>query len=329
MTYRILVTSLSFGREDATPVRMLEDAGCEVIRNPAGRPLSDEELAGLVGEVDGIIAGVDWIGPRTLSRGVPRLRIVSRTGVGYDRVDVETATRLGVAVTITPGANSEAVADLAMGLLIAVARQIPEADRTLRDGRWHRYTGRELWRKRLGLVGLGRIGKGVARRAAGGFAMEVLAYDVVWDEPFCRQWGVMRAGSLDEIFETCDFISLHVPETAQTRHLVNEERLRRMKRTAYLVNTARGGLVDEAALARALQEGWIAGAALDVFEKEPPASSPLLGLPNVVVTPHIGAHTVEAVGEMSRMAARNLLALLVEGRVPEGLVNPEALRSGS
>ena len=327
MSFRILITSRSFGREDPGPLRMLEQAGCELIWSPFHRPLTDEELAGLVGNVDGIIAGLDWVGPHTLTKGAPRLRVVSRTGVGYDRIDIDTATRLGVAVTITLGANSEAVADLTIGLLIALARQIPEADRSLRAGEWNQYTGRELWRKRLGLVGLGHVGKGVARRAAAGFAMEVVAYDTVWDDAFSRKWGVRRAQSLDEIFETCDFVSLHVPETPATRHLVNRDRLRRMKPTAYLVNTARGGLVDEEALVEALREGWIAGAAIDVFEKEPPVGSALLELPNVVVTPHIGAHTVEAVRKMSQMAAENLLAVLVERRLPNGIVNPEALQS--
>lgn len=328
MGFRVLVTSTSFGEGDPEPFRMLAEAGCEVLRSPHGRPLSDEELADLVGEVDGMIAGLDRIGPRTLHRAAPRLRVISRYGVGYERVDVETATRLGVVVTITPGANTQAVADLALGLMLAVCRRIPEADRATRAGGWPRLVGTELWGKRLGLVGLGRIGKAVAQRAAGGFSMKVLAYDVQWDEAFAARWGVERAEHVDRVFAESDFVSLHVPLTPETHRLVNRERLRSMKPTAYLVNTSRGGLVDEAALAEALREGWIAGAALDVFENEPPVGSPLLEAPNLVLTPHMAAHTREAVSAMGRMAAANVLQVLVEGTCPAAAVNPEAFRRG-
>ncbi len=325
--WRVLVTSRSFLEAAPDAARRLEEAGVELIRAPGERPLREEELVRLLGEVDGIIAGVDRIGRRALQAGAPRLRVIARTGVGVDTVDLEAATDLGVVVTNTPGVNAEAVAELVFGLMIALARGILEADHLVREGRWVRRLGVELFGKWLGIVGLGRIGQEVARRGIG-FGMQVAAFDPLVDPEVAGALGVALV-PFAEVIERADFLTLHVPLTPNTRHLVGEEELRRMKPTAYLINTSRGGVVDEAALARALREGWIAGAACDVFDEEPPLGSPLLQAPNVLLTPHLGGHTREAVSRSARIAAEQVLAVF-RGERPPHVVNPEVFeRRGS
>lgn len=317
----VLITTRSFAEGGPEPLALLERAGVEVRRPPIGRPLGDDEMAALVGEIDGIIAGLDRIGPRALTRGAPRLRVVARNGVGVDGIDLATATRLGIVVTNAPGVNTEAVADLVFGLMVGAARHLVEVDRAIRDGGWTRILGQELYRKTLGLIGFGLAGRAVARRARG-FEMRVLAIDPAPDEPVARSLGV-ELTTLDAVLEGSDFVSVHVPLTPDTAHLIGETELRRMKRTACLINTARGGVVDEAALVRALREGWIGGAGCDVFVNEPPVNSPLLTAPRLILTPHIGAHTVEAVTRGALVAVENLLAVL-GGRPAPNAVNPEA-----
>lgn len=326
--WQVLITARSVVEVGAEPLARLRQAGVEIIQTSGERPLRDAELAELVGAIDGIIAGVDQVGPLTLQRAVPRLKVVARNGVGIDTVDVSTATHLGIVVTNAPGVNTEGVADLVFGLMIGVARHLVEADRSVRDSQWVRVLGTELYGRCLGLVGFGRIAQAVARRA-GGFEMRVLAVDTAPDEAAARRLGVQLT-SLDAVLAEGDFVSIHVPLAADTRQLIGEPQLRRMRPTAYLINTARGGIVDEAALARALQGGWIAGAACDVFEQEPPVGSPLLAAPRLLLTPHIGAHTTEAAMRGAEVAVENLLTAL-RGERPPNEVNPEVFgrrRSG-
>lgn len=267
---------------------------------------------------------------RELLESAPRLRGVANYAVGYDNVDVDAATELGIPVSNTPGVLTDTTADLAWALLMATARRIPEADRYTRAGRF-RIWGPNLLlgadvspggsgrRKVLGIVGFGRIGQAMARRASG-FDMEILAAD-----PRHRD-RVEDAGctwvELDELLDRSDFVSLHTPLDSDTRHLIGEEELRRMKPTAHLVNVARGPVVDEGALVRALREGWIAGAGLDVFEDEPELAPGLADLPNVVVTPHIGSGSRDTRGEMARIAAVNALHHLRGEKAPN-TVNPQ------
>lgn len=318
--WRILITVRSFWEGSPEPSERLAQAGVEIVLPSREGPHDDEAMATMLGEVDGIIAGLDHIGSRALTKGHPRLRVIARNGVGVDTIDLATATRLGVVVTNAPRTNTEAVADLAVGLMLSLARHIPEADANLRQGRLNRVLGRELYGKTLGLIGLGQIGRAVARRAAG-FAMRLLATDPAVDEAAAQVLGVHLV-TLERALEESDFLSVHVPLTPSTRHLIGEVELRRMRPGAYLINTARGGVIDEAALARALQEGWIAGAACDVFEHAPPTGSPLLHAPGLLVTPHIGAYTYEAVTRGALVAVENLLAVL-EGRTAPNVVNPE------
>ncbi|MCC6628237.1 MAG: phosphoglycerate dehydrogenase, partial [Chloroflexi bacterium] len=263
----------------------LRDHGLAVVHRvpPTGRYTEDELLTLLPG-VAATVASAEPYTRRVLA-GAPDLRIIARVGVGYDAIDLAAATEHGVAVTTTPGTNEKAVADFAFGLLLTVARAIPANMAAVRAGRWQRVIGPDVAGATIGIVGLGLIGKEVARRARG-FDMRILAYDVQRDEAFARATGV-EYRDLDDVMAGADFVTVHVPLMRQTRHVIDAGRLAKMRPTAYLINTSRGGTVDETALLAALQAGQLAGAALDVFSAEPPWGSPLLDLPNVIATPHV------------------------------------------
>ncbi len=259
----------------------------------------------------------------------PKLRIVSQYAVGYDNIDIGEATKRGIYVTNTPGVLTETVADFTFALMLAVARRVVEADKYVREGRWKvawhplMMLGSDVYGRTLGIVGMGRIGSAVARRAKG-FGMRILYYDSVRREELERELGAEFA-DLDRLLEESDYVSLHVPLTPETYHLIGEEQLRKMKPTAFLINTARGKVVDQKALYRALKEGWIAGAGLDVFEQEPiPPDDPLLKLDNVVLAPHAASASHETRSRMAEMVAENLIAFL-NGKVPPNLVNKEVV----
>lgn len=311
MAHRVLVATRSFGSTSPKPWDVLAEAGCEVVKADMSLEMTEARLIELLHDVDGAIIGVVPMTARVLE-SAPRLKVISMHGVGVDHVDLTAAARLGIVVANCPGTNDQAVADLAIGLMIAIARKIPQVDRHLRQGGWGRHAGSELWNKTLGLIGLGRIGRGVAKRALG-FDMQVLVYD-----PYVRPEQVdlpgVRLTSFEEVLKSVDFLSLHAVLNDETRNMLSIEQFRMMKSTAYLVNTARGGLIDEQALYQALTTGLIAGAALDVFVEEPPIGSPLLELGNVVLTPHIGAHTQEAIERMGVIAARNVVQTLQGGQ---------------
>ncbi|MDK2373201.1 MAG: glyoxylate reductase [Candidatus Korarchaeota archaeon] len=259
----------------------------------------------------------------------PKLRIVSQYAVGYDNIDVEEATKRGIYVTNTPGVLTETVADFTFALMLAVARRVVEADRYVREGRWKvawhplMMLGSDVYGRTLGIVGMGRIGSAVARRAKG-FGMRILYYDSVRREDLEKELGAEFV-DLNRLLEESDYVSLHVPLTPETYHLIGEEQLRKMKPTAFLINTARGKVVDQKALYKALKEGWIAGAGLDVFEQEPISpDDPLLKLDNVVLAPHAASASHETRSRMAEMVAENLIAFL-NGKVPPNLVNKEVV----
>jgi D-3-phosphoglycerate dehydrogenase / 2-oxoglutarate reductase len=253
-------------------------------------------------------------------RAGTKLRVIGRAGTGVDNIDVEAATQHGIIVVNAPAANSVAAAELTIGFIMALARRLPEANASLQSGKWERtkFMGFEVRGKTLGLVGLGRIGTEVARRARG-LEMTVLAYDPVVSTDRATQLGVSLT-TLDDVLAQSDFVSVHVPLIDSTRHIINAARLAQMKPTAYLLNAARGGIVDEAALADALERRVIAGAALDVFEQEPPTNSPLLGHANLIVTPHLGASTLEAQALAGVDVAEGVLVALAGG-TPRSAVN--------
>lgn len=309
----VLVTARSFGRSRPELREELEGAVHEVRWNDLGRPLTSDELREAIAGVDGVIAGVDRFDAEVIA-AAPRLRVIARHGTGTDGVDLDAARRAGLVVTNTPGANAAAVAELAIGLMFALARRIPQGDRRVRSGEYVALPGIQLGGRTVGLIGLGRAGSEVARRAAA-LGCTVLAFDPAVSAEQARAVGA-RLLEQEQVVADADFLSLHVPVTDATRDLVDAGFLSRMKRGAFLVNTARGELVVEEDLAEALDTGRLAGAALDTTRAEPPRpDNPLLQRDDVILTPHSGADTDEARAAMGRAALDDLLAVL-DGRAP-------------
>jgi D-3-phosphoglycerate dehydrogenase len=307
MKKKVLIGSRARSRAPEA-MKILEEQGYELILNPYDRTLTETELMDMIQGVEGMIAGSDKVTAAVLAAGVPTLKIVAKQGVGYNTIDVVSAKEQKIDVTITPGANSKSVADLAMGLMLSIARNVPAMDRKIREKGWYRHTGVELAGKVLGIVGMGNIGGEVAKRAFA-FGMKILAYDVYPRQDFIDQYGVTYV-SLDEIFTKSDFVSLHAPAIKDTIGMVNIDRLRSMKKTAFIINTARGELIIEDDLYEALSTGVIAGAALDVYQNEPPADSKLVDLPNIVLTAHSGAYTKEAIVNAGVIAAEEIVRVL-------------------
>ena len=305
---KILATPRSFAKDDQTPLRLLEDAGYTVIRNPVGQILTKEQMMEHLQGCVGVILGVDPLDADVINSAVD-LRGISKYGVGTDNIDMEAAKRRNIPVTITAGANSDAVADYAFALMMAAARRIIPIDKACRNRDWSKQTSLDVYGARLGILGLGAIGKGVAVRGAAGFGMKVLAYDPYWDEAFAAKHAIRRAAP-EEIYKECDFISLHLPLTDATRGMIGVKQFEMMKPTAVLVNTSRGGVIDEPALVDALKNKRIYGAGLDVFEQEPPTLEGLYGLDNLIMGSHTAASTVGAIKNMGLMAAENLLRSL-------------------
>ena len=275
--------------------------------------LGEEELIALIAPFSGLIVRSQTRVTADVLNAGAKLRVVGRAGVGMDNVDVETATRRGIVVLNAPGGNTVSTAEHAFSLLLAVARKIPQADANVRSKNWDKknFEGVELYNKTLGVIGMGRIGSELSRRAIA-FGMRVMAYDPYLSATRARTLQVEVVDELDDLLSSADFISLHTPLTAETRHIVDAVRLQKTKRGVRIINCARGGLIDEAALVQALQAGHVAGAALDVFEIEPlPADSPLRGAPNLVLTPHLGASTVEAQESVGIEIAQSIRAALL------------------
>lgn len=306
MPYRILVASRSFGPNCPDAVQRLLSAGCELIANPWGRAPKEAELMEAIADIDVLISGTEPVSKRVLA-AAPHLKLVAKHGVGFENIDLDAATAHKVPVVIAGGAISDSVADMAMALLLACARMIPQGDRAVRDGKWPRMVGTELRGKVLGVVGLGQIGREVAKRAKA-FGMELVAYDVFRNETFAREYN-LRYLAFKDLLTQSDFISLHAPVTDESRHLINAVTLMLMKPTAYIINTARGELIDEQALAQALREKSIAGAACDVFQKEPPGSNELLALDNFIAAPHSAGQTLDGLRKLGEVTADNILRL--------------------
>jgi len=317
---KLLVTQPSVTGVDDPHLEVLRANGWEIRYEPSGARATPEELLELVQGHDAVIASSEKY-TRAVLEGADTLKHVARWGVGFDQVDVPTATELGILVTTTVGANDWGVADHAFALMFALGRRVVENDAIVRKGGWSRPPGRDIWRKTLGVVGLGRIGRGVAQRASG-FEMKVLAYEPYPDKAFCEKWNVELV-SLDELLERSDYVTLHAPGGADNKHLIGDEQLHRMKTTAFLVNTARGALIDEEALYHALVGGRLAGAGLDVREQEPPTDMRFNELHNVVLTAHVAGVTVETSAAMTEMAAESIYQGS-QGEKPDGLLNVEA-----
>ena len=302
---KVLITPRSFGKYSQSPYEKLSSAGIELIKNPGGGILSKEQMIQQIKDMDGVIIGVDPLDLDVL-RAAPSLKVVSKYGVGTDNIDLEYCRANGIELCVTKNANSDAVADYAFALLLAVARKVVEIDKAARSGDWAKRLTVDVSGQKIGIVGLGAIGRGMVARAKG-FGMEVYAYDSRRDEQYIN-YNNIRFLPLKIIMQECDFVSLHLPLTTQTKHLISADMLGIAKPNLIIINTARGGLINEAALHDALKRGVILGAGIDAFENEPPRSSPLLRLDNVVLGSHSAASTIGAVDKMSIMAADNLIA---------------------
>lgn len=297
---KILITPRSFGQFSKTPITLLEDFGFELIKNPKGSILTEDDLIELVQDVDAIIVGVDPLSKRVLEHA-KNLKVISKYGVGVDNIDLDYAKEKGIAIERAINANSDAVADYAFTLLASVARRVVEIHNACVKHDWQKRNALDIYKKSIGIIGYGAIGKGLAKRASG-FDMDIMVYD-----PFLESVDIGRLVSLDEIIENSDFISLHLPLTDDTHHLINAENIKKMKKNAVIINTARGGVIDETALYHALKNKEIYGAGLDVFETEPPSDSPLVSLDNVVLGAHSAASTEGAVNNMGQMASENVI----------------------
>uniref|UniRef100_A0A7J3UZC2 Hydroxyacid dehydrogenase n=1 Tax=Candidatus Methanosuratincola petrocarbonis (ex Vanwonterghem et al. 2016) TaxID=1867261 RepID=A0A7J3UZC2_9CREN len=320
----ILIGSRSFGQFVSIGRDLLLHAGFHLrwVR-PEERPLDVNKLKALVREEApvAIITGTEPLTREVLAvaRG---LRLVVKHGVGIDNIDLEAATSLGILVANAPNTNTEAVAELTIGMMLSLLRGLCRSANSARAGGWEPIVGHELGRMIVGVVGTGRIGSQVIRYLHS-FGSTIIAYDVVKNEELVSRYGV-RYVSLEELLASADIVTLHVPLTEKTRRMIGARELALMKKTAFLINTARGELVDEEALYNYLSEGRIAGAGLDVFSTEPPKGNPLLKLPNVLATTHIGGYTYEAMERMDRTVAETIIAVLLVGQQPANILNPAA-----
>lgn len=302
---KLLVTPRSFGKNDPEVFKMLEEKGFEITTNPVGRILTEDEMRDYIRGYDAVILGVDTFS-RKVIENADKLKVISRYGVGLDNVDQDAAREKGIAVYRTVGANSNAVADYAFGLMLDITRKISAIDRECRKGNWNKIKTNEMWKKTIAILGLGAIGKGVAIRAKG-FDMRILAYDPYPDKVFAEQYGVTYT-DLETIWKEADFISLHLPLTPETKNLIGESEFEKMKDNAIIVNTARGAIINEKALYNALKEEKIMGAGIDVFDTEPPENGDIINLDNIVIGSHCAASSTEAIDNMTNMSVANLLS---------------------
>jgi len=313
---KILVTATNYSIYCKKAKDLLEHHGHEIIENTFGRPLTFEEISNVISDIDGVIAGVDtW--NEDVFKIAPKLKIIARFGIGVDNIDLAAAKRYGITVTNARG-STNAVAELTIGLILGLLRKIPGLDTSTRKGYWERFVGYELAGKKVGLIGFGHIGQSVAKKLKA-FDVELYAYDKYPDENKAKELGVSLV-SFDEIIENCDIISLHIPSTKETHHALGQKEFEKMKDGAFLINTARGAIIDEKALYTALKAGKLAGAGIDVYEKEPAdAQNPLFELENIVVTPHTGAETYETIEKVSIITAKAIIDYF-DGKKPENIL---------
>lgn len=317
---KILLTTTSFQDTPGAHHDLLAQTGWEIIR--ARGPLNEADTLALVGDAEGYICGDDAITRKVLEKARPKLKVISKYGIGVDKIDVKSCTELGIPVLFTPGVNHTTVAEHTFLLLLALEKNFLFHTDSTRSGGWKRKTGHELLEKTIGIVGLGRIGKEVAIRARA-FGMNPIGFDIYWDEKFAKEHGVKRATTLDEIFAASDYISLHTNLTPETRGMINAKSFAKMKKGVLILNCSRGEVVNTEDMVAALKSGQVGGYGMDVLDKEPPPPDhPLLKLPNVVCTPHIASRTYESVVRQATTSVKNLI-LAMKGEKPIAQVNPE------
>jgi D-3-phosphoglycerate dehydrogenase len=317
---KVLIAPSTLAGIDAGFIHVLRNAGFELVYPPKPAQMVEEELMQQLKGIAASVAGSEPYTQRVLAAH-PQLRVIARAGVGYDAVDVAAATEHGVAVTITPGTNQDAVAEHTFALILALAKDLINQHKGVCDTSWPRRANLPLRGRALGIVGLGRIGKAVAIRGAA-FGMPLLAYEPFPDPAFVKQHNI-KLLPFEPLLAQADWVSLHVPLTPESKHLMNRRTLALMKPTAFLINTARGGLVCEADLLEALRAKRIAGAGLDVFEQEPAGCNPLFELPNVVLTPHAAGVDLQSRDDMALSAAQSIVKLSRGEWPTEQIVNPE------
>ncbi len=305
---RVLLTTTSFQDTPGIHHEMLGATGFDIVRERG--PLPEIKMLELAGQFDAYLCGDDALTRAVIAKSLPRLKVISKYGIGLDKIDVHAATDLKVPVLFTPGVNHTTVAEHTFALLLAAVRNLVlEANHTA-AGRWTRVTGHEISGKTLAIVGFGRIGKEVAIRAHA-FGLKLIGYGNYWDEDFARWYGIERVEKFDDVLRCADFVSLHTKLTPATKHLINAKNISLLKPTAVIVNCARGEIVELAALVNALKSNQLLAYAADVLDQEPPpADHPLLGLPNVIITPHIGSRTHESVQRQASCAVENLTRFL-------------------
>ncbi|HVY70900.1 MAG TPA: phosphoglycerate dehydrogenase [Verrucomicrobiae bacterium] len=325
MSWKILITARTLETVGTRALELLREAKAELVNPPKFGPLKVAELLEVIDGADAVFASMDQFTEEVFaSPRASKLKLISRWGVGYDAINVPAATKAGVVIAYTPGLLNDAVADYAFALMLAVARRLHEGHLSMRAGEWKSAWGHDITGKTLGIIGCGRIGQAMARRASG-FNMRLLGYDIV-PNPDAQKLGIEFV-SLEELLARSDFVSLHSALTPQNRGLLGEAQLKAMKPSAYLVNTARGALVDEAALVKALEQRWIAGAAIDAFVVEPlPADHPLRRAPNLLLTPHQASFARDT-GERVSTTAAQAIVDMIQGRKPQFVVNPEVFQS--
>jgi len=321
---KIYITSRSFGQHCKEAIELIESVA-EVERNPYGRALNERELLKVVEDVEGLIVGGDKIDRKIIEHS-KKLKIIARHGIGVDNIDLKAAIDKSIIVTFAPHVNADSVADFTMGLILTLARHIHQAHISMSQGKWEstKFIGFEICGKTIGIIGLGEIGYKVAKRA-GGFDMRVLYWSRRRKTNIEEELGIQYV-SFETLLKESDFITAHMALTDETHGMIGEKEFDLMKKTAYLINTARGPIVEEKALYEALKDGKIAGAAVDVYLKEPPGSdNPLLKLDNVVKTPHIAAYTIEAIRRMDMVNAEDIVRFF-KGQKPIYIANPETLQ---
>jgi D-3-phosphoglycerate dehydrogenase / 2-oxoglutarate reductase len=317
---KILLTTTSFQDTPGAHHDLLAQTGWEIIT--ARGPLNEADTLALVGDVDGYICGDDAITRKVLEKARPKLKVLSKYGIGVDKIDVKSATEFGIPVLFTPGVNHTTVAEHNFLLLLALEKNFLFHTDSTRSGGWKRKTGHELFEKTIGIIGMGRIGREVAIRAKA-FGMKILGFDLHWDDKFAAELGIQRAQTLDDIYKNSDYVSLHTNLTPETKDMISAASIAKMKKGVLILNCARGEIVNTNDMIAGLKSGQVGGYGTDVLDQEPPAPDhPLLKLPNVVCTPHVASRTYESVVRQATTSVKNLI-LAMKGEKPIAQVNPE------
>lgn len=319
---KVLLTTTSFQDTPGGHHDLLKDAGFELVRQRG--PLSRSRMLELVGDIDALLCGDDEITADVIDKALPRLKVVSKYGIGLDKIDTEYLANRKIPLTFCPGVNHTTVAEHTFALMLGLFRHLVIEANHVSSGDWVRLTGNEIMGKSLAIVGLGRIGKEVAIRARA-FGMEVIGFDLYWDNEFAEKYQIKRCGSAEEAMKQADVISLHVNLSDETRNLVNEQSISEMRKGVVILNCARGEIVHTSDMVKALNSGLVGGYGTDVLDVEPPPSNhPLLRAPNTLITPHIGSRTYESVERQATMAAQNLI-LAMQGKKPLAQANEAPL----